>query len=113
MLERDFQRNVIKFLKQRNAVVFNLIGNAFQRDLPDLYVAHLYWSGWIELKVGKNKPTPSQISVLERLRQRKVNAFVLTYKASDGYLVSDLKKALWFPTLEACWKHIVNEQNIE
>jgi len=78
MLERAFQKQVIKWLKSKGAVVYNIHGHAMQqRGIPDLYVAHWRWQGWLELKTGNNKLSTLQEIEIGKLQSRNVNALVL------------------------------------
>lgn len=72
MSEAKFQKKVVNFLRRHNAYVINFIGNIYQKDVPDLYVAHRYWTGWIELKFGLGKLSPGQIHALRQLYRREV-----------------------------------------
>lgn len=78
--EAAFQDAVIKAIVDRGGFVFNICGGPMQAaGMPDLYVASHLWTGWLELKVGKNKPSPIQRDKLKKLRRQKVSAMVLRY----------------------------------
>lgn len=107
MKEKDFQRKLIDFLKKRNAFVFNFIGNVFQSGVPDLFVAHRYWSGWLELKTT-SKLTEQQKHNLTELRRRGQNAYVVRYNGNEPlqkYILSnpDDTWRVCLPTMEELW----------
>jgi len=84
MKEREFQKRVIKLLRNDGGVVFNVHGHGMQTPgWPDLYIAlpasELYdpWSGWVELKVGKNKATALQAHRIKQLQGVSCPACVL------------------------------------
>lgn len=107
MREKDFQRKLIDFLKQRNAFVFNFIGNVFQSGVPDLFVAHRYWSGWLELKTT-SKLTEQQRHNLTELRRRGQNAYVVRYD-KETYILTNPDET-WmsrFTTMEELWDYLV------
>ena len=110
MLERQFQKQVVQFLRRRNALVFNLIGNAFQRDLPDLYVAHRFWTGWLELKCDNYQPTKAQLSILAQLRKHGVKAYL--FRCKDNQYTLSSPAGDWtqtFDTLESWWEGMTGE----
>jgi len=79
MKETNFQRILSTSLKQAGAIVFNIHGHSMQvAGIPDLYVAHKTWTGWLELKTGTNKVTLLQQHTLRRLEATGVNVFILT-----------------------------------
>jgi hypothetical protein len=90
MTESQFQRQVIKALEDFCAVVYNIHGHAMQkRGIPDLYVAHRLWTGWIELKVGGNSISAIQAHQLEKLWSAGAQAFVV--RLNGGVLVRDVE----------------------
>ena len=68
MKENAFSRLVKKQLEDQGAFVYNITGNQYSAaGVPDLHVTHASWTGYIELKVGKNK-----LSALQRLTIKKI-----------------------------------------
>lgn len=100
MLETHFQRKLIQLIEDVGAVVLNVHGHSYQKSgWPDLYVAHWAWSGWMELKVGRNRPSPLQREMMISLARRRVNVVwvrlkddVVTVHAPDGIV---LKSLMW------------------
>lgn len=75
--ESSFQTTLMKRLHKEGAMVFNMCGSGFQiSGIPDLYVAHMRWTGWLELKV-KSKLSDPQKRVISELVHRRVPAFVV------------------------------------
>ncbi len=86
MKETEFQKKIVKMLKNRGAMVLNVHGHGMQvSGWPDLYVAHHKWTGWIELKVGDRGVTGLQKVKIRELKKRRVNAVVVRlYKDNFG-----------------------------
>lgn len=83
MNESSFCKKLMRMLEDRGAVVFKIHGHGMQESgWPDLYVAGLVFTGWIELKVGRRKVTPLQKERMRMLVERGVPAFVL--RLEDG-----------------------------
>ena len=84
MKEREFQKRIIKMVRDDGGIVFNVHGHGMQTPgWPDLYIAlpesELFdsWQGWVELKVGKNKATPLQEHRITQLQKVGCPACVL------------------------------------
>ncbi len=78
MKETNFQRILTTAFKQSGATVFNIHGHGMQvAGIPDLYIAHSIWTGWLELKTGTNKATRLQLKTLRCLSDAHVNAYIL------------------------------------
>ena len=78
MKETNFQRALVISLKECGATVFNIHGHAFQiAGVPDLYIAHKIWTGWLELKTGNNPATLLQQHTLKKLYDCEVSAYIL------------------------------------
>ncbi len=98
MKESNFQKILVKSLRECGTVVFNIHGHAFQvAGIPDLYVAHKIWSGWLELKTGNNPATKLQQHTLKQLYDCHINAYILVgnkpriiVKLYDGEIVGDI-----------------------
>ncbi len=70
--ETKFQGTVQKWLKYTfpGCFVMKIHGNQFQKTgVPDIHVTIDGLSIWIETKVGKNKPSGVQKSVIKELHQ--------------------------------------------
>lgn len=84
MRESAFQGRVRQTLQGEGAMVLNLHGHSHQvSGWPDLFVAHWTWRGWLELKTGKRKLTALQRRVIDELRLRGEQVWVLRY-TQDG-----------------------------
>ena len=84
MKEKEFQKRVVKMIRDDGGIVFNIHGHGMQAPgWPDLYIAlppsELFgaWQGWVELKVGKNKATPLQQHRISQLQKVSCPACVL------------------------------------
>lgn len=83
MKESRFQKKVIGILTKQAAFIINMHGHLMQRPgIPDLFVVHRDWTGFLELKVGpgrfkKNRPSDIQKSVAKKINARRVPCYVL------------------------------------
>jgi hypothetical protein len=79
--ENKFQREVINAVESVAGFVFNCHGSRMQKvGMPDLYIAHSWWSGWLELKCQNRKLEPLQRKRILELTARRVPAFVLRWR---------------------------------
>lgn len=84
VLERDFQRKILVALTSERAYTFNVHGHAMQKSgLPDLYVAHTIWTGWLELKTKGGRYSPIQIAESLKLIRCGVPVFGLRLERGD------------------------------
>ena len=80
MKENEFASKLTRALRKCNAEVLSVVGNRMQASAwPDIYVAHTYWTGWIEFKGEKTLLRNDQKIMIERLIARNVYAFVVRY----------------------------------
>ena len=78
MKESKFQKQVKKQLENQGAFVINLHGHMMQRaGLPDLFVLHRKWDGFLELKVEQNKTSAVQRIVAAKIELRGMPIYVL------------------------------------
>lgn len=83
--ENVFQGRMKKALEQFNATVLNIHGHSMQRPgIPDLYVAHVHGSCWIELKVGDNWLSQRQRVVCKELASRRDIVLVVRH---EGHII--------------------------
>lgn len=70
MNENEWTRKICKELEQHNAIVFALVGSEMQTvGIPDRYICHSRWQGWLEFK-GVN----TVLSTIQRKRINDLNA---------------------------------------
>ena len=68
MDEGSFQTKVMWKLRSEGCKVFNIHGHAYQATgIPDLWVGHEKWQGWLELKAEKTAITPIQWMQIRKL----------------------------------------------
>ena len=78
MKETDFAKKITKNIRDCNGLVLSVVGNRMQQNSwPDIYVAHRYWTGWIEFKGLKTMLRKDQAKLLEGLRERYIEAYVV------------------------------------
>lgn len=78
MKENKFQSKVKKQLESQAAFIINVHGHGMQmRGLPDLFVIHRDWKGFLELKVEKGKCSAIQRVVAAKIELRMMPIYVL------------------------------------
>ena len=78
MVESDFQRKVIKYLRGKGHYVLNVAGSSQQRKgTPDLIVCINGAFYGIELKCKGNRPSPLQLHALEEINKAGGHGIVL------------------------------------
>jgi hypothetical protein len=86
MKENKFQSKLIKKLESQGAWVLNVHGHKWQKSgVSDSLVIHKNWKGFLELKVGKNKVSPLQKAIAEKLIKRGFPCFVVRCVQIDAY----------------------------
>ena len=86
MKENKFQKRVKKQLENQGAFVINLHGHMMQRaGLPDLFVLHRKWDGFLELKVEQNKTSVIQRIVAAKIELRGMPIYVLRCVERDSW----------------------------
>ena len=114
MLERTFQHYVKDGLTAVGAWVFNVHGHVMQkRGVPDLYIAHPLWTGWIELKYESRELQTIQRAHLNSLLMLTVPAFVL--RLQGGILSAEHDDGMGAETmyLEDFVQHQIKRDNGE
>ena len=107
MKENEFQSRVVRSLFYQGAWTFNVHGHGMQRPgVPDLLVVHRSWKGWLELKVGKNKPSAIQCKVMQDNLARGFPCYVLR---SNGVITLEtLEGEIWEVELRSLIKELVD-----
>ena len=83
MLEGKFQSRLMRMFERRGAFVFNVHGHLEQKSgMPDLYVSHPMFRGWLELKTKDHQLEPLQEKQIRDLRRTGDVAFAVRLK--DG-----------------------------
>lgn len=78
MPEAAVVRRLKRTLESEGALVIKYRpGNGQRAGVPDLYVAHPEWHGWIEAKSGRGRVTDIQRAVMEMLEARGVPVCVV------------------------------------
>ena len=80
MKENVFAKKITKNIRDCNGLVLSVVGSRMQENSwPDIYVAHKYWTGWIEFKGEKTRLRKDQALKLEQLCERGVQTYVVRY----------------------------------
>lgn len=85
--EAKIQAALIDFLEGRNWLVEPTHGNAFQKGLPDLFLAHVrHGQRWVDCKVkGKYSFTKAQKAKWPKWEKNGVGIWILTAASQDEY----------------------------
>lgn len=101
-LEKVVQEWIRSAVEERGARTVKLHGEMMQeRGLPDLYVGHRHFHGWIEVKRGSSAPIEKQMSPHQRhfcmdMEKRRIPALVI--RQSHGKRVEAWR---WRPSTRA------------
>lgn len=89
--ECKFTQWFCKCIEQCNAVTFAMVASPMQRvGLPDRYVCHTLFRGWLEFKSHNGRLSPIQRKVLTDLRTRGDNCFVVRYRTDNTFEINTI-----------------------
>ncbi len=92
MLEKDFQKQVIKFLKEHNIYYIKVWGGGYQRSgIPDLIICLKGKFVAIELKNEDGKPSALQLYNIDKIKQSGGQAFILKPSEFEKFKMEVLK----------------------
>jgi len=82
--ESAFTRWFCDILTKHNAKVIAFVGSTMQRSgLPDRYICHNKFRGWVEFKKDKGKLTVGQRLFMQGLQDRGDNCGVVRYLSKE------------------------------
>lgn len=85
--ECELTRWLCAELERANAVTIALVGHEMQRaGLPDRYVCHSSWRGWVEFKRNDGAVSAAQRVVLQRLLDRGDHVLVGRFLPTSNFL---------------------------
>jgi hypothetical protein len=94
MLERDIEKKVCDYAKDRGCLVYKFTSPA-RAAVPDrLFIGPTGYMWFVEFKQGGKKPTPAQEREHHRLREKTVEVWVID-SVESGKLMIDEKLAAW------------------
>jgi len=80
MIESKWTRKVCEDLKRQNAKVVAFVGQIMQESgIPDRYVCHRLWQGFLEFKGIKTKLQLHQEIFIREISARGGNAYVVRF----------------------------------
>ena len=103
MRESEFQRKVIRYWTGIAGKVYNIHGHGYQEQgIPDLYICHQEWTGWLELKAEHTAVSAIQRYQIKELCKRKVPAWFVRWTPEKIIHFTSANEILGygFPTLE-------------
>ncbi len=108
--EYGIQNEVIAYLIQRGWHVERIVGNAFQRGLPDLYAGHKNWGQrWIEIKnETRYEFTKAQRHKFPILASFNIGIWVLVAATEEEY-----DKLFQEPNWKEYWKPRYGNINLD
>lgn len=90
MREGLLQHKLVRILKDQGCWVFNVHGGAMQASgIPDLYISHKHWKGFLELKVLA-PVQPNQRIAIQEIRKTGTPAYVLKLRQDRFHIIKDL-----------------------
>ncbi len=85
--EGAFTRWFCKELEKVNAATVAFVGSSMQKaSIPDRYVCHRYFRGWLEFKKDRGKVKPAQQVFMNRFTERGETCLVVRF-LSESYTV--------------------------
>jgi len=106
MNESKFTKKLVDALERHGAKTFKVHGHPMQkRGVSDLYIAHTWWTGWLELKVTGSVPSDLQYKWLKDLTKLNVAAYwvrldekedTICIYSWDDVLLDGCKASDWF-----------------
>jgi len=104
--EYRIQNDLITFLEARGWLVERMIGNAFQKGIPDLYCHHPKWGyRWVDVKYeGRYSFTRDQKLKWPKWEKKGVGIWILTGADQKNY-----DKLFAFPNWRDYWKALWGE----
>lgn len=93
--EIEWTHKVVQEMRNCNARVTAIVAHARQEPgIPDRYVCHTYWAGWLEFKGAETKVTVKQsIFIREHNKRHPETAFVVRYpnviEDHDGHILEE------------------------
>ena len=77
--------NVLLTKEDCNALIFASAGSMYSGlGIPDWFLAHHIWQGWIEHKFNNGRITPGQKTNILKLMHRGVKAVILRHNYVEG-----------------------------
>lgn len=81
----------VKLCRELEAIgclTFAIVGSQMQETgLPDRYIAHAKWTGWVEFKSWKGTLSPKQKWIQRELQKRGVNYCLVKFSLDYSYIV--------------------------
>lgn len=103
--ESDYSQSLTKALRKHcKAIVFKIHGHGWQQPgIPDFFLGHEKYSGWIETKGKDTKLSPAQKVIIAELRRVNVNVYIVRFISPnclwiehlDGEHASQIKFTSW------------------
>ena len=78
---------IVKYLRMKKWVTYNMHGNIYQSGIPDLYATHKFYGGrWIEVKnPGAYRFTTAQLDVFPEMCRNGSGVWVLVAGTDEEY----------------------------
>lgn len=97
MTESQYTQRFTRLLTDRGAMVIPMVAGMRSRPgLPDRYISHWRFRGWIECKHGKNKLSPIQKVTMREMIKRGESISVLRYIDAACWRLEELDGELLY-----------------
>lgn len=114
--EYHIQERWVGFLENKGWLVERMIGNAFQKGIPDIYIAHPnYGTRWIDIKVyGKYSFTKPQRQKWPEWEQAGIGIWIIGAPSPEecdkALMLHEYTKLFKPPNWRDFWKDSWNEK---
>ena len=76
--ETKFRKRICRKVREMGGIIIPYVGSAMQfRGVPDIYLAHNRYCGFIEFKGEETKLQPIQTKVMMQLREKGCKAYIV------------------------------------
>ena len=83
--ENQLTGDLVRAGRECKALVLNLHGHREQAPgWPDVYISHVYWTGWIEFKGKGTLLQGHQRNILMQLRSKGVQAWIVRFLEQEN-----------------------------
>lgn len=91
LTETALRKPFISALRDTGAIVIPYVGSTYGvTGTPDIFVAHLMWSGWIEFKGPNTRIEPIQQRMIDSLRKRNVKVEIVRLHGPSTFTIEGI-----------------------
>lgn len=103
MSESAATRVFCKLLESHNSLTCAIVGSLRQkRGLPDRFISHRRWQGWVEFKAFNGVVDPLQERFIREFNKRKVGSAFIVWQSEPG----QHWRLQWYDPDQKNWLHL-------